>query len=100
MGALEQMQTASEEESGAVFSGLLLDKRSLLRKRQHLSGVQEQLYRSLCVCGGALKDFFPQFLFLYQIVFPGSEAGGVITESVVNSSRPFLVALGFDGHQA
>lgn len=51
VGALEQMQTVSEEESWAVFLGLLsLAKRSLLRKHQHLSGLQEQLSRSVCVC--------------------------------------------------
>lgn len=86
MGALEQMQTVSvsEDESWAVFSGMLgLDKRSPLRKHQHLSGFQEQSPRRRK--GTILKHFFPQFLSLYQSSgLPGYKT----TESVVKDPSP------------
>lgn len=93
MGALEQVQTVSvsEDESWAVFSGMLgLDKRSPPRKHQHLSGFQEQSPRRRK--GIILKDFFPQFLSLYQ----SSELPGCkTTESVVQDPSPSVT-----GHQA
>lgn len=82
MGALEQMQTVSvsEDESWAVFSGMLgLDKRFPLRKHQHLSGFQEQSPRSRK--GIIFKDFFPQFLSLYQSSgLPGCKSTGLVVK--------------------